>query len=76
MKAKTALTELKKVLKGVTFVNANFNDPHEPLPTKTTEVHDFVVGCTKLYMDTWVIPPLKRAMAELENELSKRKKKR
>ena len=62
-----ALLRLKSLceLEGATFGHI-WEDPKDPLPTKESEVDEFVKERTRLYRRTWVLPIIDALLSETE----------
>lgn len=65
-----AMRQLEEAARAATFSTANFDGIHEPSITlNAKERTKFIKEQTRVYRESWIIPPIRNAIRILENEL-------
>lgn len=74
MRKREVLEILNRVLIDAQMERAAFGqlNTREPLPTNEAEVDKFIKERTRLYRQSWIISPLKRAITLIERDGKKR----
>lgn len=66
MKKQQVLAQLREALAGAEMERANFDAFMDTVTLEQGQVTGFIRERTRLYRDSWIIAPLKRAIAEIE----------
>lgn len=78
MRRMTRLEELRELRRLVCYGQANFDRihslPEDPLPTKESEVTEFIRRRTKLHLTTLVLPIMDHLIGRAEREVQQRRK--
>lgn len=74
MRKREVLELLNRALTDAYMERASFSQLHArgPFPTNEAEVDKFIKDRTRLYRESWIIGPLKRAIRLIEQDGKKR----